>query len=154
MRRFCCSLWWLGLACILAGGSAHAHATLIEATPADGSVVANVPAEVRLRFNEPVSPVVVHLVDARGVERRDAHVEAHDAIIAIHVPADLPSGTQVVSYRVISSDGHPVGGSIVFSIGSATAARPSFIRTRSRNMSAPGTTSLVTATCRTRYSPN
>ena len=35
---------------------------------------------------------------------------------------------------------------------SATGARPSSIRTRSRNMCAPGTTSPVTATCRTRCS--
>ena len=29
----------------------------------------------------------------------------------------LPRGTQFVSYRVFSADGHPVGGSLVFSIG-------------------------------------
>ncbi len=38
------------------------------------------------------------------------------------LPDDLPQGTQVVSYRVISEDGHPVGGSLAFSIGAATGA--------------------------------
>ncbi len=38
------------------------------------------------------------------------------------LPKNLPRGTQLVSYRVISADGHPVGGSMVFSIGAATAA--------------------------------
>jgi len=33
---------------------------------------------------------------------------------------NLPRGTQVVSYRVISQDGHPVAGAMVFSIGAAT----------------------------------
>ena len=122
MRWLGHQLAWLGLIALLAIGQAQAHATLIEAVPADGSIVASAPAEVRLRFNEPVSPVVVHFVDARGSRRSDVHVVAHDAIIAIRLPADLPDGTQVVSYRVISSDGHPVGGSLVFSIGRATAA--------------------------------
>ncbi len=36
------------------------------------------------------------------------------------MPATLPRGTQVVSYRVISADGHPVAGSLVFSIGAVT----------------------------------
>ncbi len=33
------------------------------------------------------------------------------------MPQDLPQGTAVVSYRVISQDGHPIAGSMVFSIG-------------------------------------
>jgi len=42
------------------------------------------------------------------------------------LPDDLPPGTQVVSYRVVSQDGHPVAGSLVFSIGKVTgAAAPS-----------------------------
>ena len=122
MTRLCHSLIWLALALIVEAGPAYAHAALVEATPADGSLEKTAPREVRLRFNEPVSPVVVHLVDARGVRRRDVHFETRESTIVIHLPHDLPNGSQVVSYRVISSDGHPVGGSIVFSIGTATTA--------------------------------
>src|SRR5262249_13187458 len=39
----------------------------------------------------------------------------------IALPAGLPQGTQIVSYRVISADGHPVVGSITFSIGTPNA---------------------------------
>jgi copper transport protein len=35
------------------------------------------------------------------------------------VPRDLPEGAYVASYRVVSLDSHPIGGSIVFSIGSS-----------------------------------
>ena len=37
--------------------------------------------------------------------------------IAITLPDGLPRGTQVISYRVISADGHPVAGSMMFSVG-------------------------------------
>ena len=35
---------------------------------------------------------------------------AIDETIVITLPDNLPRGTQIVSYRVISADGHPVGG--------------------------------------------
>jgi copper transport protein len=40
------------------------------------------------------------------------------------MPPDLPHGTAVVSYRVISQDGHPVAGSVIFSVGAPTATQP------------------------------
>ena len=71
---------------------------------------AQAPKTVQLRFNEPVTPAVIRLIDAEGRARDDATVRAIDETIIITLPDDLPRGTQVVSYRVISADGHPVGG--------------------------------------------
>ncbi|MXQ14026.1 copper resistance CopC/CopD family protein [Microvirga makkahensis] len=115
------TLCWLLLACVLAGGEARAHASLIETTPTDGAVVATAPASVRLRFNEPVSPLVLRLIDASGTAHADLHHEARNDTITVHLPEGLPQGTHVLSYRVTSSDGHPIGGSLVFSIGTPTA---------------------------------
>lgn len=116
------TLCWLVLACLLAGGRAEAHASLIESNPADGAVVTTAPVDLRLRFNEPVAPLVLRLVDAKGTAH-DLRHEARSETVTVHLPAELPRGTQVLSYRVISADGHPVGGSLVFSIGAPTAAR-------------------------------
>jgi copper transport protein len=117
-----------GLATLLSvlcfASSASAHASLVSAEPSDGSVMAQAPQTVQLRFNEPVTPVVVGLIDATGKIRDDVTVRAVDNTIVLALPANLPRGTQIVSYRVISQDGHPVGGSLVFSIGAATGAAP------------------------------
>jgi copper transport protein len=117
-----------GLATLLSvlcfASSASAHASLVSAEPSDGSVVAQAPQTVQLRFNEPVTPVVIGLIDALGKTRDDVTVRAVDDTIVLALPANLPRGTQIVSYRVISQDGHPVGGSLVFSIGAATGAAP------------------------------
>jgi copper transport protein len=99
---------------------AFAHASLVSAEPADGSVVASSPKTLQLQFNESVSPAVVSLIDAAG-RTRAVTVRAVDQSVVIVLPDDLPPGTQVVSYRVVSQDGHPVAGSLVFSIGVATA---------------------------------
>jgi copper transport protein len=96
---------------------ASAHASLVSAEPSDGSMMSQAPKTVRLRFNEPVAPAVIKLIDAEGRARDDASVSARDDTIEIALPNDLPRGTQLISYRVISADGHPVGGSMVFSLG-------------------------------------
>jgi copper transport protein len=100
--------------------AASAHASLVSTEPRDGSVVAAAPKTVELRFNEAVTPAVITLIDAAGRERGDASVRAGGETIEIALPEKLPQGTQVISYRVISADGHPVGGSMVFSIGAVT----------------------------------
>jgi copper transport protein len=97
--------------------SACAHASLVSTEPRDGSMVAQAPKTVRLRFNEPVTPAVVRVIDSDGTTRNDAAVHAINETIDITLPEGLPAGTQVISYRVISADGHPVAGSMMFSVG-------------------------------------
>jgi copper transport protein len=108
--------------CLCSATGASAHASLIAADPSDGSVIAQAPKMVQLRFNEGVAPAVINLMDATGRRRSDIAVKALDQSILVTLPASLPRGTQVLSYRVISQDGHPVGGSLIFSIGKATGA--------------------------------
>jgi len=102
-------------------GQASAHAALVFTEPRDGTVLAQPPKAVQLRFNEDVTAGAVNLIDAAGKLRSDAVVEARGEAMSVALPADLPLGTQIVSYRVISEDGHPVSGSITFSIGEPTA---------------------------------
>ncbi|MES2194401.1 MAG: copper resistance protein CopC [Pseudomonadota bacterium] len=110
----------LSVLCLATGASAHA--TLVSTDPADGSVLALAPKSVHLRFNETVTPAVVRVIDAAGTTRDDVTVRVVGDTITVTLPDNLPRGTQVVSYRVTSEDGHPVGGSLVFSIGTVTGA--------------------------------
>ena len=112
----------LWVVCFATGASAHA--SLVGAEPADGSVLAAAPKTVQLRFNEPVTPAVISLIDASGKTRDDVAVHAVDQIVTLMLPETLPHGTQIVSYRIVSADGHPVAGSLVFSIGEVTGAAP------------------------------
>lgn len=103
---------------------AWAHAALVAVEPASGSLLATAPKAVELRFNEAVTPGAIRLIDGAGRARDDAHVSASGETISVAMPADLPQGTAVVSYRVISQDGHPVAGSVIFSIGTPTGTQP------------------------------
>jgi copper transport protein len=102
--------------------AALAHASLLGSEPADRAMVAESPQVLRLTFNEPVSPLALRLVTADGGVLDLADVTAADAALTVRLPGPLPQGTHVLSWRVISADGHPVGGSIMFSVGRATEA--------------------------------
>ena len=104
---------------------ALAHAALISVEPASGSMLASAPKAVELRFNEAVTPGAIQLIDGAGRVRDDARVMTSGESISVAMPPDLPKGTAVVSYRVISQDGHPVAGSVIFSIGMPTGTQPS-----------------------------
>jgi copper transport protein len=110
-----------GLATLLSvlgfASGAFGHASLVSTEPSDGSMMSQAPKTVRLRFNEPITPASIRLIDGAGNARDDVSVAAHDDTIEIGLPDDLPRGTQLVSYRVFSADGHPVGGSLLFSLG-------------------------------------
>ena len=105
-----------------AASPGHAHAVLLQREPEANIALATAPAEVQLRFDEVVTPVLVRVIDARGkpVTGPDS-VSEIDTTVHIALPKDLPPGSYVVTYRVISADSHPVGGSYVFAIGSEAA---------------------------------
>jgi copper transport protein len=116
--------WVLGvlvglLASLTQPPAAFAHAALVGSLPADGATLEQAPAMLRLSFNEPVSPLVVRLIGPSG-EAVTPAVQAENSSLTITLPA-LPHGTHVLSWRVISADGHPVGGALTFSIGAPSA---------------------------------
>lgn len=102
---------------------ALAHAAFISSQPADGAVVAAAPSEMLLTFSEPVSPLVLRLIRPDGSATDLTGVGTRDAVVAIDLP-DLPDGTAVLSWRVVSVDGHPVGGAVSFSVGAPSVERP------------------------------
>jgi copper transport protein len=114
------------LALLLGGANtAFAHAVLISASPADGAILAAAPGEVRLVFNEPISPIVVQVLDRNGRSLLGPQdVRVADAEILIRLPAGLSNGIYLVSYRIVSLDSHVVGGSVVFTVGTAGAGIP------------------------------
>jgi len=119
-----------------------AHASLVSSVPADGASLDAAPAELVLRFDEPVHPVQLRLVDATGraVEPRVARVE-HGAL-HLAAPAGMATGAHVLSYRVTSSDSHPVAGAITFSIG-APAPAPAARGAAARADSGPDAVSIA-----------
>ncbi|MDU0340947.1 copper resistance CopC/CopD family protein [Bosea rubneri] len=110
-------------AATLRPGPALAHAALVTAMPADGAVMARAPEQFTLSFSEPVSPLVLRLISPDGATTTLERFTLRDRTLTIEAPTELAQGSHVLSWRVVSEDGHPIGGSVVFSVG-APGARP------------------------------
>jgi copper transport protein len=116
----------IGLAMVLGPAApASAHAALVTASPEPGSVIAAAPGVITVTFSEGITPVAERTqVLAPDGKRITGEVTATGSTLRIQVRrADQPLGTYLVSYRIISSDSHPVGGAMTFSVG-APSARP------------------------------
>ena len=111
-------------ACIVAASlvrfaaSANAHAVLLDQFPLQASVLSAAPSEIRLHFNEPVTPISVRVLGGNGqpIVAGDV-VSMVDTTLHVRFPKNAQPGTYVVSYRILSEDSHPVSDSFVFSIG-------------------------------------
>ena len=101
---------------------AWAHAQLLSTSPAENAIVEVAPEQVELRFNEPVSPLTITLIGPEGASLDATGTATGGVTSVVRMPADLARGTHVLSWRVVSADGHPIGGSLVFSIGEITGS--------------------------------
>jgi copper transport protein len=127
----------VALVIVLVGVSpASAHAELVSTDPEEGAVLDAAPSSVTLTFNEPVrlTSQEVAVYDAEG-DPVASSAEANGAQVAVTLPAsDLADGTYVVSWNVLSGDGHPISGALTFSVGepSASVSAPPEPETSSR----------------------
>lgn len=118
------------LLAMLAPASASAHAIVKSSEPLSGTTAKQQPEQIMFRFSESVEG---NFGAIRVYDRNGARVEQGDAFhpggagkdLATRLKGALPKGTYTATYRVVSADGHPVSGGLVFSIGkpSATAGK-------------------------------
>jgi copper transport protein len=108
---------------LLGATQAHAHASLLRSAPVEGAVLQSAPAEVVLGFSETVTPLVIELRAPDGTAAR-LSAKSAGADLAIAWPSNETVGTYLLSWRVVSSDGHPVAGVLAFSLGSPSATPP------------------------------
>ncbi|MFJ8910859.1 copper resistance protein CopC [Amycolatopsis sp. NPDC102389] len=115
----------------LAGAQpAMAHSVLVSSDPAKDSSFASAPAAVTLVFNEPLDRGFTELA-VLGPDGT-SHWEGGEPVVTgekLSAPLRAlgAAGVYTVKYRVVSADGHPVSGSVPFTLttaGPGTAAAP------------------------------
>ncbi|MBB3999482.1 copper transport protein [Aureimonas pseudogalii] len=82
------------------------------------------PADFELVFSEPVTPLRMTLVGPDGASRDLPGPSATSATLTVPAPAGLVAGSHLLLWRVVSADGHPVGGTIRFALGAPSAVPP------------------------------
>lgn len=124
MKRLILAVLALLLVAVSAG-PALAHATLKQATPESGAVLEQAPARVELIFTEEVEAEfgAISVFDHTGnrVDQGDSARDPGDVTRVHATLKPLSDGLYTVTYRVISTDGHPITGSYGFTVGKGTA---------------------------------
>ena len=114
----------VGLCCVLLGPAApaSAHAALVASDPANGTIVPDAPNKVTLTFSESVQVISgkIQILAPDGSRADQGEPQQDGGTVTIPLRAGGGRGTYLVSYRVVSADSHPVGGSLGFSVGAAS----------------------------------
>ncbi len=100
------------------------HARIVSSTPADGSTVGSV-SEVTLEFSEDVNPDFVAVtVEGPGGHEASGKPSVRGREVTQALAAGVAAGEHVVTFRVVSADGHPVSGTVTFETTQTAAATP------------------------------
>ena len=103
----------------LAGASpAFAHDELLGSSPEAGEVFDTAPTEIVLDFSNDIIEVgtAIEVVDHHGEEVAIGEPVIAGPQVTAALPADL-EGDYQVRWRAVSSDGHPIEGTIDFGVG-------------------------------------
>ncbi|WP_240696422.1 copper resistance protein CopC [Cellulomonas sp. HD19AZ1] len=97
---------------------ASAHDQLIDSVPGGDRRLEQAPVEIRLEFSAEVMDVgaAVVVADATGEDRATGAPVVDGQVVTVPLEPDLPDGGYTVRWRVVSSDGHPITGSIPFGV--------------------------------------
>jgi copper transport protein len=102
--------------------SATAHATLLVSEPADGATLDQNPKRIKLTFGEEVAPLALKLLKPAGEIVQLTDFDRDRLTLIVHLPEQIDRGTSILSWRVMSKDGHPVSGTVTFTVDRASSA--------------------------------
>jgi copper transport protein len=107
---------WLSL-CLSWPLLAAAHAHLLQAQPAEGSVVTSAPAQFTLQFSEAARLTALSIQKRGDSQAQPIEPLPAAASAQLVVPAPrLGPGVYELRYRVISADSHVMAGSVHFTV--------------------------------------
>jgi copper transport protein len=113
-----------GLLFVLLGPAspASAHAALVGSDPGNGTIVPDAPSRVTLTFSESVQLLSgkIQVLGPDGSRADQGEPQQNGNTVTIPLRSGGGRGSYLVSYRVISADSHPVGGSVSYSVGAAS----------------------------------
>ena len=128
-------------------GPARAHSELTTSTPTANARLGVAPATVKLVFSDKVEPRFTNVALTVGKTKAIAlKAEVNGSTVTATIPDDERGpGAWKVSYRVVSADGHPISGTVPFTVsGSVAPTQPSPTPTPSAATPTPSTPSVTT----------
>jgi len=119
---------------------ASAHDTLVASDPADGSTVETLPAELTLTYSAELidagTGTAVAVTSPSGADVTAGSPTVSGAVVTVPLAEPAEAGAYTVTWRVVSSDGHPVDGTYAFTVTAPSTPIPSAEPTRTPDVTA------------------
>jgi hypothetical protein len=105
------------LSAVMSAAPAHAHNSLVGSTPEKGARIARAPESITLRFLARVDPgaLTVGVTGPGGIDAGAGRPDVEGTRVTVPWTPG-PAGEYTVAYQVGSSDGHPVKGTVRFTL--------------------------------------
>jgi len=131
LRRASALVVAVALCVLVTVAPASAHAELVSSNPTNGATLPSLPAEVILTFDENVgTPAYVSVTSADGTSVASGEATIDGTTVTQRLSTAASAGTYSLSYRVVSDDGHPVTGTLGFTVtGNAMSPGPTASQT-------------------------
>jgi copper resistance protein C len=94
---------------------------LVAVDPADGAVLDDAPAEITLTFSGELLGTGAEAAVTTPGGTEPAGVEVDGEVVTLALPEGLPGGDWTVAWRVVSTDGHPMDGSLGYTVAGGAA---------------------------------
>ncbi|SCG49131.1 copper resistance CopC family protein [Micromonospora coxensis] len=135
----------LGVSLLLPAVPALAHNSLTGSNPADGARVANAPARIELRFLSKPDPATtkITVVGPGSVPAAGGAPSFTGSRVSVPFAAG-PAGEYTIGYQLASSDGHPVKGTVRFTLTTGASTAPGGGGTPTASTPPPTTTAPAT----------
>jgi copper resistance protein C len=141
LRRAVAVVLLAGFALLLGAAPAFAHARLLSSDPGDGASLDSAPQRISLTFSDPMTTdfTTITVVGPDGGHYEAGDITTAGTTVSVGVLPLGPAGRYEVGYRVVSEDGHPVAGSVAFTMTTAGpgAAAPATSSAAAAPTSAP-----------------
>jgi len=133
---------------LLTAGPAVAHDALLGSEPPDGAVVAEAPDELVLTFAAPQSEIGTEVVvtGPDGASWSDGAAVVSGSAVTQPLRPGMVGGVYSVQWRSVAADGHPVSGTLAFTVDPPVAPAPAVTATASPEPSAPATAAAAPTT--------
>lgn len=105
-------------ALLLLGAPAQAHDTLLESDPEDGASLETSPEAITLTYSADVLEVspLVRITDESGEQIAEITPSVDGPVVTATLDEPLPAGANTIQWRVVSSDGHPIEGTLIVTV--------------------------------------
>lgn len=108
----------LAMASLAASAPAVAHDALVSSDPPDGAVLAVAPTQVVLVFSDAQAEIGAEVVvtGADGQAWSDGVAQVAGTTVTQPLAGAMPNGAYTVTWRSVAGDGHPVTGTLGFTV--------------------------------------